>query len=167
MASYHRALSARERVALDWLDLPTAPPLPAQLCCDGFRRGVFAASVADPTCCVRCAAARRAEALAARYAELRALRVAVTEAIEPLRREKVVGSSLAAAVTVPDSAPEADLAELFITAAVTRGPVDAVKVAPTSDHKCGRCWRHLPEVSADGELCSRCEQVVSAMDAAE
>lgn len=68
MASYHRALSARERVALDWLDLPVAPPLPETLCCDGFRRGVFAASVADPSCCVRCAAARRAEAQAARYA---------------------------------------------------------------------------------------------------
>ena len=106
-------------------------------------------------------------ALGARYAELRALRVAVTEAIEPLRRDKVVGSSLAAAVTVPQSAPEADLAELFITAEVSRAPVDTVSVAPTTHHKCGRCWRHLPEVTTDGELCSRCEQVVSAMDAAE
>jgi len=29
-------------------------------------------------------------------------------------------------------------------------------------HKCGRCWRHLPEVSDDGALCDRCEDVVGA-----
>jgi isoleucyl-tRNA synthetase len=29
-------------------------------------------------------------------------------------------------------------------------------------HKCGRCWRHLPEVTEDGELCGRCESVVHA-----
>ncbi|MFM5923349.1 MAG: isoleucine--tRNA ligase [Novosphingobium sp.] len=104
-------------------------------------------------------------ALAERYAELRALRVAVTEAIEPLRRDKVVGSSLAAAVTVPENAPDADLSELFITAAVTRAPVETVSVAPSTDHKCGRCWRHLPEVTEDGALCSRCDQVVASMDA--
>ncbi|MFM5953094.1 MAG: isoleucine--tRNA ligase [Novosphingobium sp.] len=104
-------------------------------------------------------------ALAERYARLRELRVAVTEAIEPLRRDKVVGSSLAAAVTVPEGAPEADLAELFITAEVSRGAVDAVLVAPTTHHKCGRCWRHLPEVTEDGALCSRCDQVVASMDA--
>ena len=67
MAPYHRAISARERTALDWFDLPAAPPLPETLCCDDFRRGVFAASVADPTCCVRCAAQRRQLAQAERY----------------------------------------------------------------------------------------------------
>jgi isoleucyl-tRNA synthetase len=98
----------------------------------------------------------------ARWDELRALRATVNEAIEPLRREKVVGSSLAAEVTVPAAAPEADLAELFITASVTRGQGDMVSVAPTEMHKCGRCWRHLPEVSDDGALCGRCEDVVGA-----
>ena len=56
-----------------------------------------------------------------RWSALRALRQAVNEAIEPLRREKVLGSGLEAVVVVPESAPEADLAELFITATVTRG----------------------------------------------
>jgi len=102
----------------------------------------------------------------AKWDELRALRATVNEAIEPLRREKVVGSSLAAEVTVPDSAPEADLAELFITATVARGQGDAVTVAPTEMHKCGRCWRHLPEVSEDGDLCGRCDTVVAALDGA-
>ena len=104
------------------------------------------------------------EADAARWADLRALRVKVTEAIEPLRREKIVGSSLAATVTVPASAPEGDLAELFITAKVERGQGDDVTVSPSTDHKCGRCWRHLPEVSEDGDLCDRCDDVVSELE---
>jgi len=89
----------------------------------------------------------------------------VTEAIEPLRRDKVIGSSLEAQVTVPQDAPQADLAELFITASVARVQGDAVTVAPTSNHKCGRCWRHLPEVTEDGALCDRCDDVVARMDA--
>ncbi|QDK34268.1 isoleucine--tRNA ligase [Sphingomonas sp. IC081] len=104
------------------------------------------------------------EADAARWADLRALRVKVTEAIEPLRREKIVGSSLAATVTVPANAPEGDLAELFITAKVERGQGDEVTVSPSTDHKCGRCWRHLPEVSEDGALCGRCDDVVGALE---
>jgi isoleucyl-tRNA synthetase len=85
----------------------------------------------------------------------------VTEAIEPLRRDKVIGSSLAAKVVVPASAPEADLAELFITGTVTRGQGDGVQITPTTDPKCGRCWRHLPEVAEDGALCGRCADVVN------
>ncbi|OYX94593.1 MAG: isoleucine--tRNA ligase, partial [Novosphingobium sp. 35-62-5] len=57
----------------------------------------------------------------AHWTELRALRQTVNEAIEPLRREKVLGSGLEAIVTVPADAPQADLAELFITATVMRG----------------------------------------------
>lgn len=102
-----------------------------------------------------------------RWAELRALRQQVTEAIEPLRREKIVGSSLAAEVTVPQTAPEGDLAELFITAKVHRGQDDQVQVAPTQDHKCGRCWRHVPEVVEDGSLCGRCDDVVGNLEPAE
>ena len=101
----------------------------------------------------------------ARWSELRALRQTVNEAIEPLRREKVLGSGLEAVVTVPDSAPEADLAELFITATVNRGQGSDVTVTRSTDHKCGRCWRLLPEVSEDGDLCNRCDAVVTAIDA--
>ncbi|WP_288487658.1 isoleucine--tRNA ligase [uncultured Novosphingobium sp.] len=106
-----------------------------------------------------------AQADLGRWEALRALRQQVTEAIEPLRREKIVGSSLAAEVTVPDDAPAADLAELFITATVTRGEGAGVAVAPTEMNKCGRCWRHLPEVQDDGALCARCEDVVSTLEA--
>ncbi len=98
------------------------------------------------------------EADQSKWAGLRALRQQVTEAIEPLRREKVVGSSLEAEVTVPASSDTIDLAELFITSTVTKG--DELKVAKTENRKCGRCWRHLPEVVEDGGLCGRCDAVL-------
>jgi len=101
---------------------------------------------------------RENPALEEKWAGLRELRIAVTEAIEPLRREKVIGSSLEAEVTVPSDADPALLAELFIVSSVKRG--DAIAVTKTSKHKCGRCWRLLPEVKADGDLCARCEEVV-------
>jgi isoleucyl-tRNA synthetase len=94
-----------------------------------------------------------------KWETLRALRTQVTEAIEPLRREKIVGSSLEAEVTVLSDADSALLAELFIVASVTRG--DALSVTKTNQHKCGRCWRHLPEVVEDGDLCDRCNGVVN------
>jgi isoleucyl-tRNA synthetase len=95
----------------------------------------------------------------AKWNDLRALRAQVTEAIEPFRRDKVVGSSLEAEVTVPSSEDPAFLAELFITSTVHAG--DEIKVAKTDNHKCGRCWRYLPEVTSDGELCARCDGVVN------
>ncbi len=103
-----------------------------------------------------------------RWDALRALRERVTEAIEPFRREKTIRSGLEAEVTVPaadipEGFSDADLAELFITGTVTRGEGE-VGVAKSDDAKCGRCWRLLPEVSEDGELCHRCEDVVARMD---
>ncbi|MDG2002955.1 MAG: isoleucine--tRNA ligase [Novosphingobium sp.] len=106
-----------------------------------------------------------AEVDLAKWNALRALRENVNEAIEPLRRGKVLGSGLEAEVTVPSDAPEADLEELFITATVTRGQGDAVNVTRTTHHKCGRCWRHLPDMAEDGALCGRCDTVVDAMEA--
>jgi isoleucyl-tRNA synthetase len=100
------------------------------------------------------------DAVATVWADVRALRVQVTEAIEPLRRDKIVRSSLEAEVTVPKSPLSNEaLAELFIVAKVTTG--DAVSVTRTAFHKCGRCWRHLPDVAEDGALDDRCAKVVS------
>ena len=99
------------------------------------------------------------EADDAKWARLRELRSTVTEAIEPLRRDKVIGSSLEAEVTLPELPAPADfLAELFISSTVHQG--DALKIAKTDNHKCGRCWRYLPEVAEDGSLCDRCEEFV-------
>ena len=99
------------------------------------------------------------DALAARWLVLRDLRGDVTEAIEPMRREKVIGSSLEAEVSIPAAHDGIDLSELFITGSVSTG--HALSVTKTAHHKCGRCWRHLPEVSDDGALCARCDEVVN------
>ncbi len=100
------------------------------------------------------------DAVSTQWSDVRALRVQVTEAIEPLRREKRVRSSLEAEVTVPNAIlSEEALAELFIVAKVSTG--DGIGVTPTDYHKCGRCWRHLPEVQTDGLLCNRCTGVVA------
>jgi len=112
-----------------------------------------------------------------RWLAARAWRSKVTEAIEPLRREKVIGSGLQAEVDLlaPDSLSTTlsglDLPELFISGAVrifaNTGDEVEVKVHKTNTHKCGRCWRHLPEVTEDGSLCARCDEVVGAMEAAQ
>ncbi len=94
----------------------------------------------------------------AKWHEIRALRERVTEAIEPLRREKTVRSSLEAEVSVPSMPIDAaGLTEAFIVAKVSEGDLSVTRTAYL---KCGRCWRHLPEVTEDGSLCDRCESVV-------
>ncbi|KQN24955.1 isoleucine--tRNA ligase [Sphingomonas sp. Leaf33] len=100
------------------------------------------------------------DAVSTNWADVRRLRAQVTEAIEPYRREKTIRSSNEAEVTVPDLPLDADLlAEVFIVAKVTGD--DGIAVTRTDYHKCGRCWRHLPEVAQDGALCDRCASVVA------
>jgi isoleucyl-tRNA synthetase len=100
-------------------------------------------------------------ALAAKWAGVRTQREAVTEAIEPYRREKTIRSSLEAEVTIPDPTLDpAALEEIFIVSVARAG--DELAVTRTENHKCGRCWRHLPEVETDGALCNRCDTVLTA-----
>jgi isoleucyl-tRNA synthetase len=99
-----------------------------------------------------------------KWSSLRASRMLVNELIEPLRREKVIGSSLEAVVTYPGDAGDIDLAELFIVSQVTQG--EETVVERTDYPKCGRCWRHLPEVPEDGALCPRCNDVVAHLETA-
>jgi isoleucyl-tRNA synthetase len=104
--------------------------------------------------------------LAENWEQLRGLRLAVSAAIEPMRKNKEIGSSLEAKVAI--GAPErpaatpSELAELFIVSDVQLEVTDSVNVVVhKSDwHKCGRCWRLLPEVAEDGDLCGRCTSVV-------
>ncbi len=105
--------------------------------------------------------------LAERWAAVRAFREEVTAAIEPLRRDKIVRSSLEAVVIADDASARladtagVDLAEACIVAAVRIDEtVEGIRVSPTEDAKCGRCWRHLPDVAEDGGLCGRCAEVV-------
>ncbi|MBE1528064.1 isoleucyl-tRNA synthetase [Sphingopyxis sp. OAS728] len=100
-------------------------------------------------------------ALAGKWANVRTQREAVTEAIEPYRREKTIRSSLEAEVTIPDPTLDpAALEEIFIVSVARAG--DELAVTRTENHKCGRCWRHLPEVTEDGALCNRCDTVLDA-----
>jgi len=107
----------------------------------------------------------------AKWEGLRSIRAEVSEAIEPLRREKIVRSSLEAEVAVSDvgsiledwhEADEDLLAEMFIVSSVTKArTTEAPAVTRTTHHKCGRCWRHLPEVTDDGNLCDRCSDMLA------
>ena len=98
-------------------------------------------------------------ALAEKWASIRAARMVATEQIEPMRREKIVGSSLEVEYTHSGVFGDVDLAEIFIVSAVHHG--DSTGAVKTTNHKCGRCWRHLPEVVDDGALCDRCDTVVN------
>jgi len=110
--------------------------------------------------------------LAFKWADVRTARRLVTEKIEPFRRDKLIKSSLEADVLISVRMQEAeavlrsiDLAEICITASAivghTDNPDDEVTVTRTTYYKCGRCWRHLPEVKEDGDLCDRCEGVIN------
>ena len=124
----------------------------------------------------------RNETLAERWTFVRAVRVEVFAKLEQLRRDKVIGSSLEARVKMLlDGNSFArtegiDWAEVLIVGSVevaeatpepveTSGLPHAVSVLAdverTSDAKCGRCWRHLPEVKNDGALCARCNEVIN------
>jgi isoleucyl-tRNA synthetase len=108
----------------------------------------------------------------------RSLRKKVLEAFEPLRREKIIGSSNEAEVAIGPGNLHLDVgvidwqsllddveaAEFFIVASVRLAEAAGIAVTRTHDHKCGRCWRHLPEVAQDGDLCARCDDVVAQLD---
>jgi isoleucyl-tRNA synthetase len=109
----------------------------------------------------------RDESLGSKWALIRATRENVTEAIEPLRREKVIGSSLEAKVLYPDSQVDlldtelSELAEIYIVSEVAQAQSETIEVTKSDFLKCGRCWRLLPEVGEDGGLCARCEGVLN------
>jgi isoleucyl-tRNA synthetase len=108
--------------------------------------------------------------LEARFDRLRALRALVNQAIEPLRRDKQLGSSLEAHVrlTVGGDGPEPDataFAELCIVGSVEimRGSADHVEVIPSTDPRCARCWQHVPDVTPESGLCRRCAEAVEVL----
>jgi isoleucyl-tRNA synthetase len=169
--------------AADWVHLLEWPELPdlRQPGLDpglGFSSGNGAEGSQAPD------QVRGDESFLERWDDLRSLRRDINEAIEPLRRDKIVGSSLEVVVTVyrigeAATTPE-ELAELAIVSAADwldetppsgalsihfdNGDVlerSGFTIAKTTHHKCGRCWRHLPEVTEDGALCDRCAEVVS------
>jgi isoleucyl-tRNA synthetase len=128
------------------------------------------------------------EALVARWERLIRLRDRVNVEIEKLRQQKIVGTSLAAKVTIVPHGALADLLEayrgdlptLFITsqAEIGAAPADGtgaeydesegsgalIVVARADGVKCERCWRFVAEVSQDQAhrgICDRCAAAVS------
>jgi len=112
-------------------------------------------------------------ALETQFETLLALRGVIAQAVEPARKEKLIGNALEAAVTLQIADPallaslqgrETELEEFFILSKLTleAGPETKATLNRTPDAKCGRCWRHKPTVGADAkhpELCDRCAEV--------
>ena len=114
------------------------------------------------------------------WRRLRAVREVVGPKLEELRREKAIGSSLAAEITLEASgrlgeelaAIGDELRFLFISSDVHLAPVadamesaeiegDTLKVAvrATEHAKCIRCWHHRDDVGSNPdhpEICTRC-----------
>jgi isoleucyl-tRNA synthetase len=119
-----------------------------------------------------------------RMRRLRAVRETVGPRLEALRRDKAIGSSLAAEVTLAaDGAVREDLEAvgdelrfLLLTSEARLGPVESVdeaariddgnvqvSVTPSREPKCIRCWHHRSDVGCDPdhpEICRRCVENV-------
>ena len=130
----------------------------------------------------------RDDALAARWATVRAVRRVVTGALEVERAAKHIGSALEAdpQVFVTDEQARVlngiDLAEIAITSAiaveVASAPAGAFAIPEVpgvgvvfrkaGGDKCVRCWRVLPEVGHHGHdgLCDRCADAVERLSTA-
>jgi isoleucyl-tRNA synthetase len=113
-----------------------------------------------------------------RWNRLVAVRERVLAEIEPLRKDKRIGSSLQAKVILSADASELaflerharDLPMLFIVSEVElrlepstaagADPHISVAIERAGGVKCGRCWRYVSEVSNDpawAGLCERCQ----------
>ncbi len=116
------------------------------------------------------------------YESIREQRSVITAALEIARKDGVIGSSLQANVVVydPENTLDQDLdfAELAIVSQLEIKTKSApsgdayqdkgltVVVEKSTDEKCGRCWKILPDVGSNPEhpqACSRCADVVSVM----
>jgi isoleucyl-tRNA synthetase len=112
--------------------------------------------------------------LSDKWAKIREMRGVVNPAIEVLRRDKIVGSSLQADVTLTvksqdyiDALIGVDAAEMFITSSakveLDDGEENNVAVVGVAlGGKCQRCWVVSPDVVIGDEdgVCKRCADVV-------
>ena len=127
--------------------------------------------------------AMRDAELEARWTKLIALRERVLAEIEPLRKDKQIGSSLQARVVLSASpralasleAHARDLPMLFIVSDVVlrAAPADVevheeadprITIERAAGTKCERCWRYVPVISQDpasAGLCERCQEALA------
>jgi isoleucyl-tRNA synthetase len=102
----------------------------------------------------------------------------VNAALEEKRKDKVIGNSLGASVTLTASGPIAALLEqnrehlpmLFIVSDLTLnlGAADGageirIDVAKAHGVKCGRCWRYVPSVRSEPDWSGICDRCVEAL----
>ena len=114
--------------------------------------------------------------LLARWNRLSDLRERVLAQIEPLRKDKQIGSSLQARVvltTSKDDAPflekyKSDLPMLFIVSDVQLragvGDTTEITIERADGVKCERCWRVVKSVSTDpawAGICDRCQDALA------
>jgi isoleucyl-tRNA synthetase len=122
--------------------------------------------------------------LLAHWDALVKVRDAVLAKIEPMRKDKQIGSSLqakvvltgSAAVLAPLQAHARVLPMLFIVSEVELRPVAGsvdndlqIAIERAGGVKCERCWRYVPEVSSDpawAGICGRCQDALSPGDRA-
>ena len=115
-----------------------------------------------------------------RWSDLIALREQVLAQIEPLRKDKQIGSSLQARVVISGTEEElakyrshlADLPMLFIVSEVELRAMPAagtgaqIAIERATGEKCERCWRYVPSLSSEPAsvgLCSRCQAALSEL----
>jgi isoleucyl-tRNA synthetase len=114
----------------------------------------------------------------ASWARLMAVRDQVNAALEEKRKEKVIGNSLGARVTIAAAGAtgtllerhRADLPMLFIVSevALQAGSPEAadevrVEVEKAGGVKCGRCWRYVPSVRSEPDWAGICDRCVEAL----
>jgi isoleucyl-tRNA synthetase len=116
--------------------------------------------------------------LLATWERLLSVRAAVNAELEQKRKEKVIGTSLGARVTITASGPVAALLEknrahlpmLFIVSELelqVGSPEGAdaihVDVQKASGVKCERCWRYVPAVRKEPDWAGICDRCVDAL----
>ena len=109
----------------------------------------------------------RDDALAEKWARVRAIRRDVTMELEAMRQAGDIGSSLQAEVTLsfPEGADQLlskeDWADNLIVSKVGFLTADLMVHAVKAEaEKCARCWRVLREVDATTKLCDRCTEAL-------
>ena len=109
------------------------------------------------------------EALIAEYSRIRAIRDEVNKAIEALRADGKVGSSLQAEVQLTVPADDyalltslgKDVKFIFITSAIEliAGSAVSISANPSKHTKCERCWHYVEDVGSEAAhptICGRC-----------
>jgi isoleucyl-tRNA synthetase len=111
-----------------------------------------------------------------RWQKLMELRDKVLVVLEPLRKDKIIGSNQEACITIYCNKQDAGIlnefglkqfAALCIVSEVKleKGAPQTTVSAQKSPHqKCQRCWNYWPSVGVDSnhpDLCERCVSVIS------